>query len=214
MAKTLENAEFLTKINSYESLEKNFNLITENLEQKKNQINQSLKPLIFKYENQLRITELEIKSLENDIKLGDQRYFAQSSDLKKINSLWADTKGELRLERGKLLQIMGEKNELGAREAALVGQVKDLVGLVKGMEREKDQWKFERENFLGKYGLLQDRNFELERGLSKAANETQVLRDRNFVLKKDFELNMVNIENLHKANHMGGGCEGMEALQE
>ena len=214
MAKTLENAEFLTKINSYESLEKNFNLITENLEQKKNQINQSLKPLIFKYENQLRITELEIKSLENDIKLGDQRYFAQSSDLKKINSLWADTKGELRLERGKLLQIMGEKNELGAREAALVGQVKDLVGLVKGMEREKDQWKFERENFLGKYGLLQDRNFELERGLSKAANETQVLRDRNFVLKKDFELNMVNIENLHKANHMGGVCEGMDALQE
>jgi hypothetical protein len=86
MAKIAENTEFLSKINELSSLEKNLNLVTEQLQQKKNQINQSLKPLIFKYENQLKITELEIKSLENDIKLYDQRSFTQSSELKKLNS--------------------------------------------------------------------------------------------------------------------------------
>lgn len=119
---------------------------------------------------------------------------------------------ELRVERAKLLQLMQEKNGFDSDKGILEGQVKDLVGLVKGMERDREQWGFDRGNLVGKYRLLQDRNLELERGLSKAANETQVLRDRNFVLKKDFELEMVNAEGLHKANNMARFCETSDAV--
>jgi hypothetical protein len=119
---------------------------------------------------------------------------------------------ELRVERAKLLQLMQEKNGFDSEKGVLEGQVKDLVGLVKGMERDREQWGFDKGNLVGKYRLLQDRNLELERGLSKAANETQVLRDRNFVLKKDFELGMANAENLHKANHMANLCETSDAV--
>lgn len=173
-----KNSDLQKKMLDYEPLENEYMLLKDELQICKDEINFSLKPLIFKYENQFEISAIEVRSIENDLKLAEERCDKMKIDLKKINSEKIDLSRELNQERKKNINLMQEKNEHVSNGFILENQVKDLIELVKVLEADRDVYRNEKSNLIRKNELLVQRNDSMECNLSKMYSDSQVARNQ------------------------------------
>lgn len=60
------NSSFQKRFNDYDSIKKENQSLKEQLEECHNEINHNLKPIIYKYESQFEITQIEVRAMEND----------------------------------------------------------------------------------------------------------------------------------------------------
>ena len=182
MKKTNDNQAKQKRLSEYEIMEKDFVDGKNLLKQKNAEIEQKLKPMINRLQNQIEISQVEVKSFENDVGL-------MSNHIKNLKDELVTAYGEKKMLANDILEkneaylvLEREKNQIVTENYILENQVKELLGMTANSQEEKQVLIEERTVSNQKYTLLSQElkeqdtlNKHLDQKLKHAETEIEFL---------------------------------------
>ena len=111
MLKINENSNLNSIKNEHIGMTSEHKKLQTNLAEKTSEINNKLKPIIFKLENQLEIGSIEVKSLENDLYIEKDKANKIKAELRQSAIDKTEITKELTTERDRYLALLKEKND-------------------------------------------------------------------------------------------------------